>query len=102
MLSAMSGSSSMMRMKGFITRWSVIGGRWLAPDGWFGYAEDQPPDANHQSLSGYLAMFDHQSFSHVNDQLADVSDIIADALQMFGDQQQPGGAPSRGRVARHS
>src|SRR5215468_6519921 len=53
------------------------------------------------SLSRYLAMFDHQSFGHVNDQLTDVGDVIADALQMFGDKQQPGGAPRGRRVARH-
>src|SRR5262245_14447112 len=100
MLSAMSGSSSMISIKGFIKQ-RVVGGRWLAPGGWSAVFPNQPPGANHQPLSGNLTMFDHQSFGHINDQLADVCDVIADALEVFGDHQQPGGAPGRRRVARH-
>src|SRR5215475_10877146 len=98
MLSAMSGSSSMMSIKGFINGGCVLGvgnGEWGVGSGRYHLPLPTPhsPFPTPYFLSRYLAMFDHQSFGHVNDQLADVGDVIADALQMFGDKQQPGGAP---------
>src|SRR5215475_10169523 len=99
MLSAMSGSSSMMSIKGFINGGCGSGvgsGEWGV-----GVLIYRIPLPTPHSLPCYLTMFDHQSFGHINDQLADVGDVIADAFEVFGDHQQPGGAPGRRRVARH-
>src|SRR5262245_56096969 len=118
MLSAMSGSSSMMSINGFINGGCGSGvGSGRAGERESGRARDEeryffPPlphslapalsrSPTPHSLPCYLTMFDHQSFGHVNNQLADVGDVISDALEVFGDQQQPGGAPGRRRVARH-
>src|SRR5215510_15462244 len=102
MLSAMSGSSSMMSIKGFI----FDCGLRIADCG-FETASSildrriRNPQSAIRNSSCYLTMFDHQSFGHINNQLTDVGDVIPDAFKVFGDHQQPGGAPGRRRVARH-
>ena len=46
-------------------------------------------------------MFDDARFRHVYDQLADVGHVIADPLEMLGDQEQSRRAAGGVRVARH-
>src|SRR5215212_7752834 len=48
-----------------------------------------------------VAVFDEGGLGHVDGQLADVRDVVGDALQMFGDEEQAGGAARRRRLFGH-
>src|ERR1043165_5950450 len=48
-----------------------------------------------------VRMFDKGCFGHVHSQLTDVRDVIADALDVLGDEEQPCGARRGARIADH-
>src|ERR1051325_546464 len=48
-----------------------------------------------------VRMFDDGGLGHVNGQLADVRDVVGDALYVFGDEQQARGARRGRRVCDH-
>ncbi len=47
----------------------------------------KPAKSLPERLTAQPLVLDHCRFFHVNDLFADVGDIIADAFQMFGDEQ---------------
>ena len=46
-------------------------------------------------------MLDEGGFGHVNRQLADVGNVIADAFKMFGNEEQTRVTSSGGRLGDH-
>src|SRR5215213_439303 len=48
-----------------------------------------------------LSMFDKCGLRHVDRQLTNVGHVVADALEMFGDKQQPRIACGGGRLGHH-
>ena len=47
------------------------------------------------------AVFDHERLFHINDLLANVSHVVADAFQVFGNQEEARHATGRIRLLRH-
>src|SRR2546421_12113125 len=52
-------------------------------------------------LTASVTVFDELGLRHVDRQLADVCDVVGDALQVFGDEEQARGARRGRRVCDH-
>src|SRR5215217_7882491 len=48
-----------------------------------------------------LSMFDKCRFSHVDGQFTNISHVVANAFEMFGDKQQPRVTRGRARLGHH-
>ena len=75
--------------------------RWLLPRGGTDLTFTRLHSKGQTGMSVLLKVLDECSFRHVDSQLADIGDVIANSFQMFGNEEQPRIARSSGRFRHH-